>query len=1591
MAVACTAFILSLSSILWFYKSVPSDDYQLVLEKYERHKALADNYRQGNYKSVKELPRRDRPDLAFLQDFELTKDPALGYPPSDRRFEAFEIGKQKLAKKAAAKAIDNVIWQERGPNNVGGRTRAVMFDPNDPNVEKVWAGSVSGGLWYNNNIIDPNSEWRSYDDFMANLAISSIVYDPTDLSTFYLGTGELFGNGIRGAGVWKTVDAGQTWVQLPSTDNENFRHVQKMAVTQNGTVLAGTIAGMYRSENDGDSWTRVLLDDDRIADIEIATDGVIFASSGAQAPGQIYRSVDDGLNWENISPNDNGRRIEIAVAPSNANVVYAIADRNGTGRGEIGFFVVSSDQGDTWQNLSVPRYTEQSCSFGDEQFTRGQAGYDLILAVNPSNENDIIAGGIDLNRSLDAGSTWSLVSYWTGSCDDYVHADQHMITYRPGTDNEALFGNDGGVFYSANINATDPEFDSRNNHYNVTQFYAVATKNELNANYYLAGSQDNGTQRFDKAGVGNTLEVTGGDGGYCFVDQLNSDIQVTSYVYNSYRYSNNGGGTFFDISNDQTRGNFINPTAYDSDAKILYSAGNPGELMRITNMDTDPSSQEAVMISQISGVISAFEVSPYSDNTIFVGSTGTERILKITDANGTPSAVALTGNLDVGNVSSLDLGASEDQILLTYSNYGVTSVFETLDGGTTWANKEGDLPDMPVRWGIYNPNNRDEVLLATEVGVWSTDNFSAENPVWEPTNEGLANVRSDMLVYREADQQVVVATHGRGVYTSNVFADTPDAAFKLNSVVAYEGQEVSFSDESLLAADWVWDFGDGGSSSDQNPNYTFGAAGSYDVMLSINSGAQTITKTVNVLPARSTPYLTSDGGDFESNPNDFVGSSLINDDLLWERGTPGNRLTTLSSGTNAWKTDLDGDLTTAGINQFALFTPVFDLSNTEKEYSISFKKSIENAYCNSPFAMQVQYSLDYGANWSTLGTTGEAYGSVNWYNRGPNEGCAISPEIFEDQLGWVYSVLPTNDPPIDNAADNEDTQYKLNFLAGESSVAFRFVVGVGNSGDESSYDRDGFMIDDFEIQVTDPTAAFAVDNPQAAVGRELQFSYLGSGATSFSWDFGDGGSSTDQNPKYTYQTSGKYTVSLTITSTAGGTTEVKTDYINILQKYDAPYSPEDGGNFDVNQDDFVAGNIAGTPWELGNSNISGKDGTASGDFAWVTGLADAEYVDLSEAYLYSPTFDMSAQKKYDLRFKAKYRFEVFDEEDKSWDGFLVEYSTDLGINWIKLNNKMESGWYNSITTASSIFGPNVPIFSGDTEGEFETYSTDLTFLSGESDVMFRVYFRTDWGSTEVGMALDDFSLDAEDLVNAVPEFTYENTSGCSGQVVTFSDASTGAVDSYSWDFGAGASPGTATGAGPHNVTYNADQLQTSTVSLTVVGTLNGEVTETKADEIVTAPIHTPTIEEVDNGDAASYELQASEGESYQWYLNDEVISGATSRSHTTSTFGEYQVEVDVAGCVAISDIYELDNVTAIDDEFDQVVLFPNPTDGIVRLQGLDAFGEGNGEMAVIDFTGRTVMTLGVNDMIDLSGLRGGSYLLLIKVNQGEIVRRITIK
>ncbi len=836
---------------------------------------------------LRAIPKYDRPDLAWQQDYLATMDPSTGKPERQRLFPVLQQISQHNGGTAtnAVPGSPTNTWTERGPNNVGGRTRAIMFDPNDATNKKVWAGGVTGGLWYNNDITDPLSTWVAVNDFWANMAITCITADPNNSQTFYVGTGEGWGTGSsRGAGIWKTTDGGSTWNQLSNTIN--YHYINDIAVRDEAGTSALYVAsdtrhyngifhgttGLFRSTNGGTSFTQVLPNVPSSAfpyspaDIEITSDNSrMFVGTRANefgnGGGTILRS-DDGINWTTALTQPSGGRVEIAVAPSDANYVYAMIEKNN----ELDIVMQSTSKGFGWTMKSEPNDADLDIPATD--FSRGQAWYDLTLQVHPTNRDIVYAGAIDLFTSLDGAGTWTQISKWSNNNNlaalpvSEVHADQHNLIFRPGSTTDVLVANDGGVYYTNNIAAagTSIVFSARNNGYNITQFYSCAIEQSVGSNIMLAGSQDNGTQRFTNAGVNSTVEVIGGDGGYCFADKSMLSFHVGSYTYNQFYKSSNAGVTFPDqILNDNATGLFINPAGYDNWQHVLYTSKTTSSIYRVKNVHTASPFTETVNIPGMTAYASHLKASPHPSGTsvLFVGTQSGE-LFKLQDAQNASPTITNIGDpsFPTGNISGIDIGATDNDIVVTFSNYGVTSVWYTSDGGANWVSKEGNLPDMPVRWVRFNLLNYNEVLLATEIGVWATTDFNSASPTWSASNSGLANVRVDMLDAQwniSAPPIVVAATHGRGLFSSSFtpafVAPTPD--FMASDSTICETNIITLTDLSTNGPTaWEWTitpgtvtFVNGTNFGSQNPDVRFDAAGTYDVKLKVTNatGSDSLT------------------------------------------------------------------------------------------------------------------------------------------------------------------------------------------------------------------------------------------------------------------------------------------------------------------------------------------------------------------------------------------------------------------------------------------------------------------------------------------------------------------------------------------------------------------------------------------------------------------------------------------------------------------------------------------------------------------------------------------------------------------------------
>ncbi|NBC15759.1 MAG: T9SS type A sorting domain-containing protein [Bacteroidetes bacterium] len=492
---------------------------------------------------------------------QLLRDPATDQIPSGIR--ARELAFARTLPKHAAKQAQ---WTEIGPTDVGGRTRALAVDVANPNV--VIAGGASGGIWKSTN---GGQSWTLKTALDEVHTVTALVQDPRPGMTnvWYYGTGEFDGStrgrvggaSVRGEGIWKSTDNGETWQQLPSTIDGDitqfdspFDHIARLVINPTtGTLFAASNGfGVLRSTDGGASFQLVHggPGEHAYADVAPASNGLVMAALSQQTAGGtpttdpgIYVSTDDGQSWGNITPNDPSEsfpsthgRTYLAFAPSDPNVAYSITFTGFTVDGQQNFYQVDDDvrlfRYDYDLNQGMVFYDDRSRNLPSNQGTGSgvfntQSNYNLVLTVKPDDPDFVIFGGTNLYRSRDGFASPVTMNDWIGGYspgfpDGFAlypnhHPDQHSLAFHPSNPDLLWSGHDGGLG-TADVTASAVTWTSQNNGYNVTQYYHASIHDEADDPRIVGGTQDNGSPFLATSLGSNSLgDVSSGDGSYSYV------------------------------------------------------------------------------------------------------------------------------------------------------------------------------------------------------------------------------------------------------------------------------------------------------------------------------------------------------------------------------------------------------------------------------------------------------------------------------------------------------------------------------------------------------------------------------------------------------------------------------------------------------------------------------------------------------------------------------------------------------------------------------------------------------------------------------------------------------------------------------------------------------------------------------------------------------------------------------------------------------------------------------------------------------------------------------------------------------------------
>ncbi|MDC0485826.1 Ig-like domain-containing protein [Flavobacteriaceae bacterium] len=610
----------------------------------------------------------------------------------------------------------------------------------------------------------------------------------------------------------------QIWDPTPSDTSNNDEYI--FALLGQGFDSTGEITeffdlsinGLYLSTDGGSVWSKIALPsllsskDYHLNDIEVdPNNNKIWISSNysrwGYSGGNFYWSS-DGANFTKITPsypsnaNSNIFRVEFAASATTSDTFYVLLSTIVSSQAEI---YKTVDGFSTLTKLNEPNDADTGIPSTD--FTRGQSFYDLEIEVDPNNEDIVYVGGIDLFRSVDGGTNWSQISKWSNNNNlaalpvSIVHADQHGIYFKPGDSDKAVIVNDGGVYFANSLSSasTNDVFNSQESGFVTTQFYKVAqSPHDYATDLILGGTQDNGTlllQNSDFTGLTGSSEFSGGDGGFSYIDQVDTKYMISNYIYNdavllyslnNTTYSNGQNSIYLSSysdgdASDDTEGDFINPGALDSNQDILYVNGSKSGSYKIRCFyDLDTNVPDDYYITGLPSEPSAFHVSTHTatSTTLLVG-TDDGKILLITDADNINLASTQIADF-IGSVSNLKFGANENEIYASLYNYGVNNVYFSNDRGVSWTAKDGDLPDIPVLAIQPNPFNPEEVILGTDLGVWMTKNFSNNSPNWIQSNNGMTDVRVNDFEFTGTsvdNNRVIASTYGRGIFVGSFNSD----------------------------------------------------------------------------------------------------------------------------------------------------------------------------------------------------------------------------------------------------------------------------------------------------------------------------------------------------------------------------------------------------------------------------------------------------------------------------------------------------------------------------------------------------------------------------------------------------------------------------------------------------------------------------------------------------------------------------------------------------------------------------------------------------------------------------------------------------
>ena len=958
-----------------------------------------------------------------------------GYIQSSEEFwNAWRQKKQSKANRNVTMSLPVSNWQPVGPfthTNTGswssgqGRVNIVHVDPSNPNT--IYLGAPAGGIWKSTN---NGSTWTPLTDELPQIGVSGIAVDYSDPNTIYIATGDKDAGDSYSVGVYKSTDGGVTWnpTGLMGTSNPSRAGDILIHPTNNQILLCATNSGIYRTTNAGATWARVRLGDFSKGSIRLkpGDPNTVYAVSN----NVFYRSTNGGSSFTQVTTGlpTNSSRLLLDVTPANANYIYILSAA--TGGGDFQGIYRSTDGGTTFTARNTTT----------DVFESNQSWYDLALAVSPTNADEIYTGCLNVWKSFNGGTSATRINNWSNPTGpSYTHADIHYLGFH-GT--RLFAGTDGGIYVSDNngSNFTDLTAGAQ-----ISQFYRIAVSKQSSANM-VGGLQDNGGHAYSG---GQWKNYYGADGMDTAINPNNQN-QYYGFIQNggTLYISNSAGDAITSTVSSPASGNWVTPLIANNSGELfsgfdgLYKlVGNNWTLQSI-----DPLG---------SGNLDVITVDPSNDDIMYVANgvglyKSTNRGINFTNVF----------NSSNGSIESIEVHSTNSNIiyLVTGGTSGV--VLKSTDGGVNFTDISTGLPSIGKNCIVHQGRNTDNPLyLGTSLGVYYRDDSMTQ---WEPFDINLPNVSVRDLEINLEDAKLIAATYGRGVWETSIpvqlasddvkfiAIQNPGININCNNNVVPQIQVKNNGLNNITAVSVSYTIDTTPYNYNWNGTILSNETITIDLpIVTLSRGMHTMTVTTTTTndaypdnnQGSATFYINDAGTIGVANPFTNATDALISykegaSGVQWVRTVRTDGLT--SSGNTVYSTNSNGNY--PNNTKAYLVSQCYNLSNViNPQISFAMKYDLEQ---NWDIAY-VEYSTNFGASWSVLGTMG-----ATWYNSDRTSATAGNDCYNCPGAQWTGSntTLTTY-------------SYPLNALNSETNIIFRIVFHSDQSVDGLGVNVDDFLID----------------------------------------------------------------------------------------------------------------------------------------------------------------------------------------------------------------------------------------------------------------------------------------------------------------------------------------------------------------------------------------------------------------------------------------------------------------------------------------------------------------------------------------------------